>query len=141
MSAASKALNAEEVRATTAADPRLENASGCVTRRCCNDRLNPPWARFGFELISSNTAEPPFVWVLRRRDTVELMLDTMNEADDRPPAQDPIRNARHSDVTLYIGCSGRDGLYAELQAQGISVQPPATAPHGMRQLGRADPDG
>ncbi len=95
----------------------------------------------GFELISSNRTEPPFDWVLLRRDDVEVMLNTMYESDARPPAPDDARNAMHTDVTLYIGCADVDGLYAELRERAIALPPPTTAPYGMRQLGVTDPDG
>ena len=33
------------------------------------------------------------------------MLNTMYEADDRPPAPDPARTAAHRDTTFYFGCA------------------------------------
>jgi glyoxylase I family protein len=95
----------------------------------------------GFDLISSNASEPPFDWVLLRRDDVEVMLNTMYESDTRPAAPDHARNAMHSDVTLYIGCADVDGLHAELLERGVALSPPTTAPYGMRQLSLTDPDG
>ncbi len=95
----------------------------------------------GFDRIGSNCSEPPFDWVLLRRDDVEVMLNTMYESDARPPTPDHARNAMHSDVTLYIGCADVDGLHAELLERGLALAPPTTAPYGMRQLGLTDPDG
>ena len=95
----------------------------------------------GFGLVSSNCPEPPYDWVLLRRDDVEVMLNTMYEADNRPAAVDAVRNATHSDVTLYIGCPDVDALCAELRANGVAAGPPISAPYGMRQLSVSDPDG
>ena len=47
----------------------------------------------GFRVIETNAGEPPYDWMLLQRNNDEIMLNTMYEADDRPPAPDPARTA------------------------------------------------
>lgn len=69
------------------------------------------------------------------------MLNTAYDAGQRPPARASSRGPAYGCVCLYIGCSDVDQIYAELQAKGLALKPPADAPYGMRQLCLPDPDG
>jgi glyoxylase I family protein len=82
-----------------------------------------------------------FNWALLRRGSVQLMLNTAYEADDRPAARDMSRRAVHGDTILYFDCPDVDGAYTALKAAGLAVSPPTTAPYGMKQLSFTDPDG
>lgn len=80
-------------------------------------------------------------WIWLRRDGIEVMLNTAYEHDARPAREDAARVAAHDDTILYIGCPDVDGAYAFLRSRGVRVDPPTTAPYGMRQLHLHDPDG
>ena len=102
----------------------------------------------GFELVEHSpeieAAEGRyFHWCWLRNGGGELMLNTLHDAGERPPARDPARTARlGDDICLYLGCADLDGAWAELQARGVaSARAPVTTPYGMRQLYLADPDG
>lgn len=95
----------------------------------------------GFELAADSGGAEHADWVLLRRRDVEVMLNTMYEADSRPPAPDPARVAHHDDVSLYFGCEDLDGAYAQLQAHGVKAREPKVAPYGMKQMYVTDPDG
>lgn len=82
-----------------------------------------------------------FHWAWLRLGGAELMLNTAYDTGERPAAPDPARMAAHGDTCLYIGCPDVDGLYALLSGRGLSLDPPHTAPYGMRQLNLRDPDG
>jgi glyoxylase I family protein len=82
-----------------------------------------------------------FHWALLRLGGAELMLNTAYDANERPPAREAERWRGHSDIGLYIGCSDLDAIHALLASHGITVDPPRTAPYGMRQLYVTDPDG
>jgi uncharacterized glyoxalase superfamily protein PhnB len=81
-----------------------------------------------------------FHWAWLRHGDAELMLNTAYDSNERPPARDPARESAHGDVCLYIGCPDPDAAFAELSARGLDLQPPQTAPYGMRQLLLRDPD-
>lgn len=103
----------------------------------------------GFELIDHSpeieAAEGRyFHWCwLRHGGGGEVMLNTLHDANERPPARNPERTARLADdLCLYIGCPDLDGAWAELQDRGVaSARAPVVTPYGMRQLHLADPDG
>jgi glyoxylase I family protein len=95
----------------------------------------------GFELVASAGPPDDIGWVLLRRDKTELMLNTVYEKPDRPPAPDPARLAAHSDTVIYFGCSDIDAVYTELSLKGLKIQKPTVAPYGMKQLYVLDPDG
>jgi glyoxylase I family protein len=81
-----------------------------------------------------------FHWAWLRHGDADLMLNTAYDAGERPPARDPAREAGHDDVCLYFGADP-DAAFAELTARGLALDPPETAPYGMRQLTFKDPDG
>jgi glyoxylase I family protein len=99
----------------------------------------------GFEVVShsGDAADPSrkfdFCW-LRRKGT-ELMLNTAYEREYRPEKPDAARVVGHGDTCLYFGWEDLDGLYAELVAKGVKLNPPAVAHYGMKQLYVTDPDG
>ncbi len=88
------------------------------------------------------TAEGRFNhWMWLKRDSVELMLNTAHDSNERPAMADAARWAGHGDVCLYFGCDDLDTLHAELVAHGVSVDPPRATPHGIREMPFRDPDG
>ncbi len=97
----------------------------------------------GFEMVSHAPFYAPgeFHWCRLRRGDIELMLNTAYDAGQRPPSPDPARIAAHNDTCLYLGCPDVDAAWQHLTALGLQVQPPNTAPYGMRQLYFEDPDG
>jgi len=87
-------------------------------------------------------ARDHFDWVWLHREGMDLMLNTAYDPDAvRPPAPDAARVAAHDDTALFIGCPDVDGMYEYLRSRGIALDPPKTAPYGMRQLYTRDPDG
>lgn len=84
---------------------------------------------------------PHFNWAHLKRDAAELMLNTLYEADQRPAARDPARQAAHADTILYFGCPDVDAAWRMLTEAGLALEPPRAAPYGMRQLYFRDPDG
>lgn len=89
-----------------------------------------------FELLESTDD-----WAMLRRGDTEIMLNTAYESHERPNEPDPLRVAAHADTTLYFGCLDPDAAYHHLAAKGLKLDPPKTAPYGMRQLYFSDPDG
>lgn len=82
-----------------------------------------------------------FHWAWLHHGEAELMLNTAYDENERPAARDPAREDAHQDVCLYMGCPDPDAAYAELKARGLDLEPPKTAPYGIRQLLLRDPDG
>ncbi len=95
----------------------------------------------GFEVVTASGPVPTCGWVLLRRDTDEIMLNTQFEDDHRPAVPDGPRQLAHMDTCFYFGCDDLDAAYAHLQANGVAAHKPSIAPYGMRQLYFADPDG
>jgi glyoxylase I family protein len=95
----------------------------------------------GFEVVEQSKPGDDCDWVWLSRDDVSLMLNTMYEAPQRPPAPDPARVAAHRDTAFYIGTPDIDAVYAYLRSNGVEVNPPKVAPYGMKQLYLRDPDG
>ena len=95
----------------------------------------------GFAVVASSSAVPDCDWVLLRRNSDQIMLNTQFEREHRPPVPDARRQRAHRDVCFYFGCFDLDAAYAYLQANGVAAQAPKVAPYGMRQLYFTDPDG
>jgi glyoxylase I family protein len=95
----------------------------------------------GFELVTTSAPGDDFGWALLRRGGAEVMLNTMYDTGQRPPAPDPARAAAHGDTILYFGCPDIDAAYAHLRAHGIDAEEPFVQSYGMKQLYLRDPDG
>lgn len=80
-------------------------------------------------------------WCLLRLNGTELMLNTAYEADDRPPAPDPVRIASHNDTAIYFGCPDVDATYEHLRANGVKLKKPEITHYGFKQISLHDPDG
>jgi catechol 2,3-dioxygenase-like lactoylglutathione lyase family enzyme len=99
----------------------------------------------GFEIAAQSPVltQPyrHFNWALLKRGSVQLMLSTAYEAEERPALRDASRSAAHADTILYFGCPDIDGAYTALKAAGLPLGPPVVAPYGMKQISFMDPDG
>ena len=95
----------------------------------------------GFELLQKHEPDGHLYWAMLKLGGATIMLNSMYEDDDRPPAPDPQRAAVHRDTTLYFGCPDVSEAYEHLRAKGIDVKPPKVAYYGMKQLYLSDPDG
>lgn len=95
----------------------------------------------GFEIVMQSRPGDQFDWCLLRKAKVYLMLNTLHEADDRPPAPDPNRNRTHGDTGFYFDCADPDEAYEYLRTKGVAAQKPVVTHYGMRQLNLTDPDG
>ncbi len=80
-------------------------------------------------------------WVLLELNGAQVMLNTVYEADARPPAPDPARIGAHEDTCIYFGCPNVDAAYTYLREKDLKLGPPKVAPYGMKQLYLHDPDG
>lgn len=95
----------------------------------------------GFEIVQQAPPGDQCDWAWLTRDGAELMINTMFEADARPPAPDPSRVAAHGDTGLFIGAPDVDAMYEYLRAREVKVEPPVVRHYGMKQLYLRDPDG
>jgi glyoxylase I family protein len=82
-----------------------------------------------------------FHWVLLRRESTELMLNTAYDAGERPETRDRRREVGHRDTGLFFGCPDVNAAYVHVQACGVRCEAPSNAWYGMRQLSFSDPDG
>lgn len=96
----------------------------------------------GFVVTQHSPGEgTSFDWCSLERDGISLMLNTRYESDSRPSAPDPSSYDTHGDTCIFLGCKDLDTAYQTIAQQGWPVEPPTTAPYGMRQLTVRDPDG
>jgi len=94
-----------------------------------------------FEILDKSDPGEIYDWVWLRRGGLDLMLNTLYEAADRPAAPDPSRTAAHSDTGLFFNCPDVDAIYRHLLDEGLVVEPPVIRPFGVKQLFAKDPDG
>lgn len=98
----------------------------------------------GFEIDSST---PPMDgpddvdWALLKYNSIELMLNTAYEKDNRPPVPDATRMAAHADTCIYFGCPDIDKMYEHLKSKGLNTSKPTITPYQFRRLELTDPDG
>ena len=102
--------------------------------------------KLGFAVVNtSEEIEAPegrhFYWARLRHGDAELMLNTAYDAGERPQRRDATREKAHQDTILFVACADVDGAFASLKAAGLTIDPPAIAPYGMKQLFLTDPDG
>ncbi|MGN6495145.1 MAG: VOC family protein [Agriterribacter sp.] len=95
----------------------------------------------GFVVYQKGGPENDIGWVWLKRGNIHLMLNTAYETADRPPAPDTARMAAHDDTCIYFSCPEVDEYYEYLLAKGVSINKPAIAPYGMKQMYLHDPDG
>lgn len=95
----------------------------------------------GFQIKGESGGGDMSGWVLLEKNGTELMLNTQFDEGERPDERDQQREKWHEDTCIYFGCPDPDALYEHLRSKGLDIQPPSTAPYGMRQLYVKDPDG
>lgn len=95
----------------------------------------------GFELLQKHEPDGHLHWAMLKLGEATIMLNSMYEPDDRPPAPDPTRAAIHRDTGLYFSCPNVDEAYDHLRGKGVDLKPPKVAYYGMKQLYLTDPDG
>ncbi|MEZ5998443.1 MAG: VOC family protein [Hyphomonas sp.] len=100
----------------------------------------------GFEVVACSpeveTPEGRFShWMWLRLGPADLMLNTAYDAGERPPQRVSSQQDFHRDVCLYFGCDDIDAVFHVLSQRLKGLDPPQTAPYGMRQLYLQDPDG
>lgn len=94
-----------------------------------------------FELVQSAGPEGDMGWVMLRRESIYLMLNTLYELPSRPAEPDLQRNKHHGDTILYFGCPTLDLFFEELKAKGLLPSPPYQTGYGFRAMDLTDPDG
>jgi catechol 2,3-dioxygenase-like lactoylglutathione lyase family enzyme len=95
----------------------------------------------GFEVMGDSGNGDDSSWIWLQLNGIDLMLNDQYEpgrVPDAPPAE---RVRWHDDTCLYFACPEVDAAYEELKDKVPDLQPPKTAPYGMRQLKLKDPDG
>lgn len=100
--------------------------------------------KLGFEVKTTSPVlgEDRFHWALLRLGDAELMLNSAYEFDSERPAEpERSRTDAHDDTCLYFSCPDVDAAYRELHNKGVSVNEPAVASYGMKQMYLHDPDG
>jgi len=97
--------------------------------------------RFYCDLLGFTLKQRADYWAWIERDGVDLMLNTLYDADEQPDKPDLKRAATHEDVTLYFGCPDVDAAYEYFKMNGVDVKPPQVTHYGMKQLSLKDPDG
>jgi uncharacterized glyoxalase superfamily protein PhnB len=96
----------------------------------------------GFEVVGEWTLEERVRWVRLRNGSVELMLNSSEEASD-----DDIARSRRSgsasftDSVLYFTVPDVDALHATLKARGFNVTEPHKTEYGLREFHARDLDG
>jgi catechol 2,3-dioxygenase-like lactoylglutathione lyase family enzyme len=95
----------------------------------------------GFEVVQQAPPGDQCDWVWLRLGSAELMLNTMYEGPERPPAADAARVATHADLCLYIGAPDVDAMASYLREHGVIARGPVVVAYGMKQLSLKDPDG
>ena len=95
----------------------------------------------GFEVVQQAPPGDHCDWAWLRLGSAELMLNTMYEAPDRPPATEAARVAAHADLCLYIRAPDVDAMASYLRANGVIAHGPVVVAYGMKQLSLKDPDG
>ncbi len=95
--------------------------------------------KLGFSLVDSSGQGYNSEWVLLKRDSVELMLNTAYEHGQRPPTPDPWRVRYHNDTTIYFGCPDVDAAYDHLVANGIAAGKPYVTKYGWKAMDINDP--
>lgn len=95
----------------------------------------------GFTIVSDSGNRDESSWVWIQKDGCHLMLNDQYEPDSVPSECPPARIRWHKDTCLYLGCRDVESAYRFLRDRGLFVEPPTTAPYGMRQLYLIDPDG
>lgn len=95
----------------------------------------------GFEVLADSGDGDDSSWVWLRINGCDLMLNDQYEPGRLPDAPPAERVIWHGDICLYFSCEDVDGTFEFLRSRGIELDPPKTAPYGMKQLYLSDPDG
>jgi len=70
----------------------------------------------GFEVIQASGNGDDMDWVLLKLNSIELMLNTAYEKENRPPEPNEQRIAAHADTSLYFGYPDIDELIKQRYA-------------------------
>jgi glyoxylase I family protein len=95
----------------------------------------------GFEVVRSSGIGDDVDWVLLMLNSIELMLNTAYEKQNRPPEPDEQRIAAHADTSLYFGHPDIEGFYNYLLGKGMHLKAPQITAYGWKAIYLLDPDG
>lgn len=95
----------------------------------------------GFEVVQASGEGDDVDWVLLKLNSIELMLNTAYEKQDRPPEPDEQRITAHADTSLYFGHPDIDKLYSYLSDKGMHLKEPQITGYGWKAIYLLDPDG
>jgi len=100
----------------------------------------------GFTVVNASpevdTPEGRFShWMTLRLGSATVMLNSAYDEGERPRERVEPQQQWHRDTYLYFSVPDVDAVYQELRTSITGLQPPTTAPYGMRQLYLTDPDG
>jgi uncharacterized glyoxalase superfamily protein PhnB len=91
----------------------------------------------GFEVASEVPADDRCDWVMLTLRGSELMLNTADEAHERPAAPDPAPIAARSDVILYFDCEDVDRAFSDLRERHGATPTATKSACSIRFVGRA----
>jgi catechol 2,3-dioxygenase-like lactoylglutathione lyase family enzyme len=99
----------------------------------------------GFELVGTSAKSPDqgdhVGWALLRLDGTEIMLNTLYDEGEGPPALDPERKTVHYDTSIYFGCPDVDAAYEFMMSKGLEPEKPQITGYGFKAIYLTDPDG
>ena len=92
--------------------------------------------RLGFRVATEARDDAnKLFWCRLERDGAALMLGTADDDEDGQPGE------RGRGVCLYFICDEADAIHAEFTSRGLTLNAPAVAYYGMKQLFVPEPDG
>lgn len=95
----------------------------------------------GFSIVQSAGPPDDIGFVMLRLNGITLMLNTLYEKHERPPAPEVDRMHHHSDTALYFGCPDVESWYRQLKDKGVQLKPPYVTGYGFKAVDLLDPDG
>lgn len=95
----------------------------------------------GFEIVQSAGPEGDIGWAMLRRESINLMLNTLYELPERPDHPDTQQIKHHGDTILYFGCPALASFYEALLAKGLRPSPLYQTGYGFQAMDLTDPDG
>lgn len=94
----------------------------------------------GFEVVQASGEGDDVDWVLLKLNSIELMLNTAYEKQNRPLKADEQRITAHTDTSLYFSHPDIDELYGYLLSKGMYLKEPQITGYGWKAIYLLDPD-
>ena len=95
----------------------------------------------GFSVIESVPKDPPFVFVMLKRDTPVVFLNAVQVVREDPAYAKLADAVGNSGVSMYFDVKGVRELYESLQGKVTVVAPLERKFYGITEFNITDPDG